>query len=86
MFMATRLRVGNLSAATTEATLHALFAGNGRRVERIAVVTDRMHGEPKRFGFVQMSSPEEAGAAIAAVNGQELDGNLISVRESTPRK
>jgi RNA recognition motif-containing protein len=63
-----------------------LFAGNGRRVERIAVVTDHMSGEPKRFGFVQMTSPEEATAAIAAADGQEIDGNLVSVRASRPRK
>lgn len=86
MIMSTRLRVGNLATATTEETLYAWFAGNGRRVERIAVVTDRLNGGKKRFGYVRMSSPEEAVAAIAAVNGQEIDGNLISVRESRPRK
>ncbi len=84
--MSKRLRVRNLSAATTEATLHALFAGNGRRVERISVVTDRITGQPKRFGFVRMASPEEAVAAMAAVNGQEIDGNLVSVSKAKPRK
>ena len=84
--MSTRLRVRNLSAATTEATLHALFASNGRRVERISVVTDRVTGQPKRFGFVRMASPEEAVAAMAAVNGKEIDGNLVSVSEAKPRK
>jgi RNA recognition motif-containing protein len=83
--MSTRLRVRNLSATTTEATLHALFASDGRRVERISVVTDRITGEPKRFGFVQMASPEDAVAAMAAVNGQEIDGNLVSVSEAKPR-
>jgi len=84
--MSTRLRVKNLAAATTEETLHSLFAANSRRVERISVVTDRMTGQPKRFGFVQMASPEDAVAAIAAVDGREIDGNLVSVREAKPRK
>jgi len=84
--MSTRLRVRNLAPTTTEETLHALFAGNSRRVERISVVTDRMTGQPKRFGFVQMASPEDAVAAMADVNGREIDGNLVRVSEARPRK
>lgn len=83
--MSTRLHVGNVSFDTTEDTLRTLFAGDGRRVEEISLVTDRITGQPRGFCFVQMGSPEEAVAAIAAVNGQEVDGRRLSVSESKPR-
>jgi len=84
--MSTRLHVGNLATATTEETLRTLFANDGRRVEKVSVVTDRETGQPRGFGFIEMGSPEEAVAAIAAVNGQEVDGNRVSVAEAKPRK
>ena len=84
--MSTRLHVGNVSASTTEETLRTLFGSDGRRVEKVSVVTDRETGQPRGFCFVQMASPEEAVAAIAAVNGQEVDGNRLSVSEAKPRK
>jgi RNA recognition motif-containing protein len=84
--MSVRLHVGNLSAATTEETLRALFASDGRHVERIAVMTDRETGLPRGFCLVQLASPEEANAAIAAVNGREVDGKQLQVREARSRK
>ena len=83
--MFTKLHVGNLSGETTEETLRTLFAGDGRRVEEIALVTDRATGRPKGFCFVQMGSPEDAVAAIAAVNGREVDGRRLAVSEAKPR-
>ena len=73
--MSTKLYVGNLSAGTTQDTLRNLFADGGRHVERISNLNDRKTGERRGSCLVQMSSPEEAIAAIAAVNGQEVDGN-----------
>jgi RNA recognition motif-containing protein len=84
--MSTRLHVGNLSASTTEQTLRTLFAGDGRHVETISLMTDRETGRSRGFCFVQMGSPEEAVAAVAATNGQEVDGNRLSVSEAKPRK
>ena len=84
--MSTKLHVGNLSADTTEETVRTLFAGDGRNVEKVSVVTDRETGRSRGFCFVEMGSPEEAVAAIAAVNGQEVDGNRLSVSEARPRK
>jgi len=77
--MSTRLYVGNVAAETTEDALRELFATEGRKVETVSVVTDRETGRPRGFCFVQMSSPEEATAAIAAVNGREIDGHKLTV-------
>jgi len=83
--MSTKLHVGNLSADTTEEALRTLFASDGRKVEEVAVVTDRTTGRSKGFCFVTMGSPEEARAAIAAVNGREVDGRKLAVSEAKPR-
>jgi cold-inducible RNA-binding protein len=83
--MSAKLHVGNLSVDTTEETLRTLFASDGRRVGDIVVVTDRATGRPKGFCFVQMGSPEEALAAIAAVNGREVDGRQLKVSEAKSR-
>lgn len=83
--MSARLHVGNLSVDTTEETLRTLFASDGRRVEDVVVMTDRATGRPKGFCFVQMGSPEEALAAIAAVNGREVDGRQLKVSEAKSR-
>ena len=61
----TRLYVGNLSFGTTEDTLRQAFEQNGRKVVEVKIVTDRDTGRPRGFGFVEMSSPEEAQAAIS---------------------
>jgi RNA recognition motif-containing protein len=83
--MATKLYVGNLSYSTTEETLRNLFEADGRRVEDVAVIMDRDTGRPRGFAFVQMGSPEDARAAIAALNGRDVDGRQISVSEARER-
>ena len=83
--MATKLYVGNLSYNTTESTLRTLFEGDGRKVEDVAVVTDRDTGQPRGFAFVQMGSPEDAEAAIQALNGRDLEGRALTVNESRPK-
>jgi RNA recognition motif-containing protein len=83
--MATKLYVGNLSYNTTEETLRNLFEADGRRVEDVAVIMDRDTGRPRGFAFVQMGSPEDARAAIAALNGRDVDGRQISVSEARER-
>ena len=75
---------GNLAYATTDEALKAAFAAYGE-VTSARVVSDRMTGRSKGFGFVEMPNVEEANAAIAALNGRELDGRAIRVNESQPK-
>ena len=75
--------VGNLAYATDDEGLRAAFAAYGE-VTSAHVVTDRMTNRSKGFGFVEMPNAEEANAAIAALNGAELDGRPLRVNESQP--
>ena len=75
---------GNLAYATTDDGLKAAFAAYGE-VTSARVVTDRMTGRSKGFGFVEMPNREEAQKAVDALNGQELDGRPIRVNESNPK-
>lgn len=81
----TRLYVGNLSFNTTEDTLRQAFEQGGRKVVEAKIVTDRDTGRPRGFGFVEMSSPEEAQAAIADWDGKSLDGRNLKVNEAQER-
>ncbi|MEG1480176.1 MAG: RNA-binding protein [Kiritimatiellia bacterium] len=76
--------VGNLAYDTTEDGLRGAFSQYGE-VASARVVTDRMTGRSKGFGFVEMTSAEEGNAAIAALNGADLDGRAIRVNESQPK-
>ena len=71
--MAKKLYVGGLSYSTTQDALRDAFAQTGT-VESATVITDKMSGRSKGFGFVEMSSDEEAQKAIEMWNGKELDG------------
>jgi RNA recognition motif-containing protein len=81
----TRLYVGNLSFQTTQDSLRAAFEQDGRKVVEVKIVTDRDTGQPRGFAFVEMSSPAEAQAAIAAMDGQQLDGRTLRVNEAQER-
>ena len=76
--------VGNLAYATTDDSLKAAFAAYGE-VTAVRVVTDRMTGRSKGFGFVTMPDATQAQAAIDALNGHELDGRTVRVNESQPK-
>ena len=76
--------VGNLAYATTDETLKSAFAEFGE-VSAARVVTDRMTGRSKGFGFVEMPDNTQAQAAIDALNGKELDGRTLRVNESQPK-
>jgi RNA recognition motif-containing protein len=79
-----KIYVGNLSYNTMEDALRNLFAEHGE-VEEVHVPTDRDSGRPRGFAFVTMANQNEAQAAIAAVNGQELDGRVLNVNEARPK-
>lgn len=83
--MAKRLFVGGLSWDTTDATLSAFFAQAGTVVSA-NVITDKFSGRSKGFGFVEMSTDEEAEKAKQELNGQQLDGRAISVSEARPQQ
>jgi RNA recognition motif-containing protein len=76
--------VGNLSFSATEESIRSLFEAYGA-VERVSVVTDRDTGQPRGFGFVEMTNDAEAEKAIAALNGRELGGRDLNVNEARPK-
>ena len=83
--MGKKLYCGNLSFKVTNSELEQLFAQFGA-VESAQVITDRESGRSKGFGFVEMSSEEEASAAIAGLNEQEHEGRNLTVNEARPRE
>ena len=81
--MAQKLFIGGLSFSTTDERLRELFAAAGI-VESAAVVTDRDTGRSRGFGFVEMSTAEEAAEAVKKFNGQEVDGRTLKVELANP--
>jgi len=80
-----KLFVGNISFNTTENDLQDAFSAHGTVVEA-NLMMDRMSGRPRGFGFVTMSSEEEAQKAIEAMNGASLDGRNLTVNIARPRE
>ena len=83
--MSNKLFVGNLSFNTTENALQDAFAAYGT-VTETNLMMDRMTNRPRGFGFVTMSTAEEAQKAIAAMNGAQLDGRALTVNVARPRE
>ena len=81
--MAKKLYVGGLSYNTSEATLKETFAQAGT-VETATIIIDKMTNRSKGFGFVEMSTEEEAQKAIEMFDGKELDGRTVKVNEAKP--
>ncbi len=83
--MASKLYVGSLSYDTTEDSLKSAFEQAGA-VQSAVIIIDKMSNRSKGFGFVEMSSDEEAKKAIEMFDGKELDGRTIVVNEARPMK
>ncbi len=83
--MGSKLYVGGLPYAATESQLTTLFATHGT-VESTRVITDKFTGQSRGFGFVEMSTTEEANAASTALNGSQMDGRTLTVNEAKPRE
>ncbi|MFA6918401.1 MAG: RNA-binding protein [Candidatus Gracilibacteria bacterium] len=81
--MGKKLYVGNMSYSTTDDSLREAFAAAGT-VESAQIITDRMSGRSKGFGFVEMATDEEAQAAIAMFHEKEVDGRKLVVNEARP--
>ncbi len=82
--MGKKLYVGNLSYGVTDDVLEQMFAQHGT-VQSAQVIMDRDTGRSKGFGFVEMSTDQEAQAAIAALNSKEVDGRSLTVNEARPK-
>ena len=76
--------VGNLSFGASEESIRALFEPYGT-VSRVNIVTDRDTGQPRGYGFVEMAYDGEAEKAIAALNGTDLEGRTLDVKEARPK-
>lgn len=82
--MAMKLYVGGLAYAVKDADLEKLFSEYGA-VASAKVITDRDSGQSKGFGFVEMNDDSEAKAAMAALNGKEVEGRPLTVNEARPQ-
>ncbi len=80
-----KLYVGGLPYAVTEDKLQEIFSAHGS-VESARVITDRFTGRSRGFGFVEMSSEEEAQTAIDSLNGSDLEGRSLTVNEARPQE
>ena len=83
--MGKKLYVGGLAYSVTDAQLQQLFASQGK-VESAKVITDRDTDRSRGFGFVEMSTQEEAEKAITSLNGTSLEGRNLTVNMSKPRE
>lgn len=81
--MSSKIYVGGLPYSTTDAQLQDVFAPHGT-VQSARVITDKYTGQSRGFGFVEMSTAEEAKTAIAALNGTQMDGRTLTVNEAKP--
>jgi RNA recognition motif-containing protein len=83
--MGRKLYVGNLNYKTDPSELQEMFSQFGT-VESAEIISDRETGRSKGFGFVQMSTDEEATAAIEGMNGKEIGGRALTVNEAKPKE
>ena len=80
-----KIYVGNMPYSVTEEDLKQAFEAFGQ-VETVTIIKDKMSGQSKGFGFVEMGSAEQAQAAISGMNGKDLKGRKLNVNEARPRQ
>ncbi|MDC0741407.1 RNA recognition motif domain-containing protein [Polyangium mundeleinium] len=83
--MSKRLYVGNLAFHSTEESVRSAFQSAGVEVVGVQVMTDRVTGQSRGFGFVDVAGDKEAQAAIDALHGKSLDGRTLTVNEARER-
>ena len=84
--MSTKIYVGNLPYTCDAEQLRGLFGADGRNVEDVAIITDRVTGQPRGFAFVQMVTDDDAKRAIEALHGASFGGRTLPVNEARPRE
>ena len=84
--MGNRLYVGNLNYNASEEGLKELFGQDGRQVVECKIITDRITGRSRGFGFVEMGSEEEAKKAIEALDGKDMEGRALRVNFARERQ
>ncbi|MBZ5545012.1 MAG: RNA-binding protein [Acidobacteriia bacterium] len=84
--MATRLFVGNLPHSTTDSGLSEFVSAAGFQVASAVVIRDKVTGQSRGFGFVELAEGEDAERAIAGLNGQSLEGRRLTVNEARPQR
>ncbi len=84
--MGTKLYVGNLNYNTNEASLRDAFGANGREVTSVSIIMDRETGRSRGFAFVEMATAEGAQAALAELDGHEVDGRMLRINEARERE
>jgi RNA recognition motif-containing protein len=82
--MSAKIYVGGLPYSATESQLHDLFSPHGT-VESTRIITDKFTGQSRGFGFVEMSTGQEAKTAIGALHATQLDGRTLTVTEAKPQ-
>ena len=80
-----KIYVGNLPFDATQGSVQDLFSEHGQ-VTNVTLINDRETGQPRGFGFVEMSNSGEANAAISALNGRDFGGRTLNINEAKPRE
>ncbi len=81
-----RLFVGNLPHSATDSSLQEFVSSAGFQVASAVVIRDKMTGDSRGFGFVELTDGEDVQRAIAGLNGQSLDGRRLTVNEARPQR
>jgi len=84
--MATKLFVGNLPHSTTDGALSDFVTNAGFQVASAVVIRDKMTGQPRGFGFVELTEGQDVQRAIGSLNGQSLEGRPLTVNEARPQR
>jgi RNA recognition motif-containing protein len=85
-WMASKLYVGNLAHSTDDSGLGAFVTNAGFQVASAVVIRDRLTGQPRGFGFVELAAGEDMQRAIGSLNGQALEGRSLTVNEARPQR
>ncbi len=84
--MASKLYIGNLPHSTTDAGLNEFVTNAGYQVASALVIRDKITGQPRGFGFVELAEGEDLQRAIGSLNGQALEGRALTVNEARPQR
>jgi RNA recognition motif-containing protein len=84
--MATKLYVGNLPHSATDSSLNEFVTASGFQISSAVVIRDKMTGQARGFGFVELAEGEDMARAVAGLNGKSLEGRTLTVNEARPMR